>query len=98
MRILFLGNNWVGWQIVAYLREQGEEIVGLVIHPHEKRKYGEEILGSAGVGPSCVFDGSRLRQPETLEAIKALRPHIGISALFGYRVSQDILDVFPSGC
>jgi len=29
MRILFLGNNWVGWQIVRWLRGQGEEIVGV---------------------------------------------------------------------
>ncbi len=98
MRILFLGNNWVGWQIVSCLREQGEEIVGVVIHSPEKRKYGEEIIGSAGVAPSCVFDGSCLRQPETLEAIKALRPEMGVSALFGYIIRQDVLDLFTAGC
>ena len=31
MRILFLGNNRVAWEIVRWLREQDEQIVGLVV-------------------------------------------------------------------
>jgi methionyl-tRNA formyltransferase len=98
MRILFLGNNWVGWQIVSWLKEQGEEIVGVVSHPQERSKYGEEIIHTANVAHACVFDGSRLRQPETVEAIKALRPDIGISALFGYIIHQNVLELLPAGC
>jgi methionyl-tRNA formyltransferase len=98
MRILFLGNSWVGWHIVSWLKEQGEEIVGCVIHPPEKRKYGEEIINSAGVTPPPIFDGSLLHHPETVEAIKRLRADIGISAFFGYIVRQDILNLLPAGC
>ena len=97
MRILFLGNNWVGWQVLQWLREQNEQIVGLVVHPSHKRKYGDEIMNSAQVSPAHIFDGSQLRQPEVLQAIEALRPDIGLSVLFGYILRPEFLDLFPAG-
>jgi methionyl-tRNA formyltransferase len=97
MRILFLGNNWVGWQVVKWLKEQNEQIVGLVIHPPEKQKYGDEIVKNAHVDLAHIFDGSQLCQRETLEAIKALQPDIGLSILFGHILKQEFLDLFPDG-
>lgn len=97
MRILFLGNNWVGWQIVKWLKERNEEIVGLVIHPSQKRKYGDEIVGSAQVSPKNVFDGSQLHKRNVTDLIKALHPDIGLSVLFGYLLQPKFLDLFPAG-
>lgn len=97
MRVLFLGNNWVAWQIVAWLRQQEEEIVGLVMHPPERRKYGEEITRSAGVEPSRILDGSQLRRADVTEAIRALQPDIALSVFFGYILRPRFLDLFPAG-
>jgi methionyl-tRNA formyltransferase len=97
MRILFLGNNWVGWQVVHWLREQNEQVVGLVIHPSHRRKYGDEIIISAQVNPAYIFDGLHLCQRQTLQAIKALRPDIGLSVLFGYILRPEFLNLFPAG-
>jgi len=98
MRILFLGNNWVGWQVLSWLKEQGEEIVGLVIHPPDRRDYGAEIINSVQVDPTFIFDASQLPQPVTAKKIAALRPNIGISAFFGYILCPDFLDLIPGGC
>lgn len=98
MRILFLGNNWVGWQVVQWLKEQGEDIVGLVLHPPEKAKYRQEIVETARLDPARVFDGARLREAETLAALEELRPEIAISGLFGYILRQEFLDIIPLGC
>lgn len=97
MRILILGNNWVAWQVVRWLRDQSEQIVGLVVHPPNKRKYGNEIISSARVDPRCVFDGSLLRQPEVLQKIKELQPDIGLSVYFGYILRSEFLNIFPMG-
>ena len=70
MRIFFLGNNWVGWQVIEWLKEQGEQIVGLALHPPRKRKYGDEIIQNAQVSPEHIFDGTQLHQPKVLERIK----------------------------
>jgi len=97
MRIFFLGNNWVGWQVVEWLQEQDEQIVGLAIHPERKRKYGDEIIRSAQMSPECIFDGSQLHQPKVLKVIKELHPDIGVSVLFDYILQPKLLDLFPAG-
>jgi methionyl-tRNA formyltransferase len=97
MRILYLGNNWVGWQVLKWLKEQGEEIAGLVIHPPRKQKYAKEILRAAGLPAAKVFDGSRLAQPEVMAAIRKLAPDIGLSVLFDYILKPEFLSIFPQG-
>ena len=96
MRILVFANNWVGWQIIDWLRSHGEQIVGLVLHPPERRRYGEEMIGSAGIDRRSIFDGSRLKHGDTAVAIRELRPDIGISAFFGYILRRDILELMLS--
>jgi len=97
VRIVYLGNNWVGWQILRWLKEQNEEIVGLVIHPPSKQKYTKEILQVADLPSERVFDGSQLHNPELLAAIRKLAPDIGLSVLFDYILRREFLDIFPRG-
>lgn len=97
MRILFLGNNWLSWQILKWLREEGEVVVGLVIHPPCKCKYGDEILDAAGLDSSEVFEGSYLQKPKTIKAIEGLNPDIGISVLFDYILGPEFLSIFKKG-
>jgi methionyl-tRNA formyltransferase len=97
MRVLFMGNNWVGWQVVQWLRGQNVELAGLVLHPPKKRKYGDEIIAAAGVSPERIFDGSTLRQPETMQAISALSPDLAISIYFGYILKPELIDIFGEG-
>ena len=97
MRILFLGNNWLGWQVLHWLKEEGESIVGLVVHPLHKRKYGEELLRTAALTPDTIFDGSCLKQTETLHAIRDLRADIALSVLFGYILVEEYTAMFPAG-
>jgi len=97
MRIVVFGNNWVGWQVVDWLRRQQEELVGLVIHPAAKQRYGPAVIESAGVPASCIFDGSQFHQPAVVNAIKALRADLALSVFFDYLVPPELLRLFPSG-
>lgn len=97
MRVLFFGNNWVAWQVVEWLRRQREELAGLVLHPARQRRYGSEIIRSARVPASRVFDGSQLRKPEVVAAIRALRADLALSVFFDYMLRPDLLRVFPKG-
>lgn len=98
MRILFLGNNWVGWQVARWLQENGEQIVGAVVHPPVRERHAAEIVRSADLEAARVFDGSRLRSVEVMKAIGALRPELGVAVFFGYVLSQAFLDLLPLGC
>ena len=92
-----MGNNWVGWQIMRYLKERDEHIVGLVVHPKHKQRYGENIVESARLNSALIFDGSKLRERDIFQAIKTLKPDIGLSIFFGYVLSKEIIDLFPLG-
>jgi methionyl-tRNA formyltransferase len=97
MRIIYFGNNRLGYQILKWLKEQDENIIGLVIHPVKNRKYGDEIVSSSGLGQTVIFDGSRLNDIKVIKAIRDLNPQIGISALFGYILKPELLQLFPGG-
>lgn len=97
MRVFLLPNNWVGWQLTRWLKDQGEEIVGLAMHPSCRRAYGEQILESAGVDLSRVFDGSRLRDDGTVAEIRKLNADVAISLFFDYIFKPSFIDLFPSG-
>lgn len=97
MRILYLGNNWVGWQVLQWLKDQGEDLVGLVIHQPQKQKFSEEILQVAALPADRIFDGSLLKEVEIRKAITRLTPDIGLSILFDYILTPDFLDIFRHG-
>lgn len=97
MQILYMGNNWVGWQVLQWLVEQGETIVGLVLHPSEKQKYGLEMLATANLPTNQVFDAGDLRSPATLEAIERLNADIALSVYFGYILKPEFLHLFSNG-
>lgn len=95
MRICLFANNKVGWKVAEFLRQQGEDIVALVVHPPARRKFGDEIIAAAGADESCVFDGSTLQESATIDAVRKLDPQIGISAFFGYILQSQWLEMFP---
>jgi len=98
MRILYLGNNWLGLKALEWLKAQGAQIVGLVAHPEKTARYRDEILRASGLPESAIIDGSRLKRASVLESVAALKPDLGLSVLFGYIVRKPFLDLLPSGC
>ncbi len=97
MRIFFLGNNRLACDCMEWLRGQGEEVVGMALHPPGKRAHGDRLVAAAGLDPDRIFDGSRLREPQVREAIRALRPDVGLSVLWSYILKPEFLQLFPSG-
>ncbi len=97
MRILFLGNNRVGWQVVRWLREQNEEIVGLIVHPSHKQRYRDEIIRSAEVRSEHIFDALQLRERDVLKAVNGLHPDTALSVFFGYILRPEFISLFPAG-
>jgi methionyl-tRNA formyltransferase len=97
MRILFLANNWLGWQILKWLKDERETIVGVVMHPPENQKYGKEIISAAQLPSSRIFSGETLKDPEVLRNISRLKPDIGVSILFGYVLIDKFINIFTKG-
>jgi methionyl-tRNA formyltransferase len=98
MRIFCLCNNWLGWQALKWLRQQGDEIVGLAVHPEARGKFGNEIRLEVANTSCLVVDGSRLKEPAALGQVRNLQPDIAVSVLFAYVLSPDFIGLFPRGC
>jgi methionyl-tRNA formyltransferase len=97
MRVLFLGNNSAAVKVMEWLRGQGVEIAGLVVHPETRQKFAAELVAVSGVPPERIFDGSKLRDPATLAHVSALGAEIGISVYFGYLLTGEFLRTFANG-
>ena len=97
MRIFCLANNWVGWQVLSWLQQQSDEIVGLALHPFGRQKYEDQIRHALQLPPDRVFDGSQLNQPDTLAQISALHADIALSVFFGYILRQPFIEMFSRG-
>ena len=98
MRILFLGNNWVGWQVAHWFSQQGENIVGAVVHPEHRQKYRGEIITSLAIPREMIFEGNQLADSTVLDAIAALKPDLAVSIFFGYILRPAFLNLPSAGC
>ncbi len=97
MRVVLFGNNWLCWQAARHLAESATEVCALVLHPHAKQRYADDIIGAAGLPAERIFYGDSLHDKATIDALRAFAPELGLSVLFDYILKRDVLDVFPRG-
>ena len=97
MRVVLLVNNWLGWKVTEWLRQSGTDIAALVIHPPDRRTYGEETVRAAGLGQDAIFGAESLQDEVTLQRLGALRADLAVSILFGYLLRPPFLSLFPHG-
>jgi methionyl-tRNA formyltransferase len=98
MRVLYLGNNWLGWELLKIIRQHGDEITTLVVHPPERCKFGTEIIETAGVDSDQILEAATLASPAALSVIRKAAPEIAVSVMFGYILRPNFLHLFPRGC
>lgn len=98
MRLVYLGNNRLAWRILDWLYARQERIVGLVLHPAARRKYGPEMMDVAALSRECVFEAGQLTDRAALDRLKALQPDMALSVLFGHILRPPFIDLFSRGC
>jgi methionyl-tRNA formyltransferase len=96
MRVACFANNRVGLEVVRILAERGE-LVALVVHPEDARRFGPEILAAASLPPDEVFLASDLERPEVRDRLFARDLEIGVSAFYGYILRPALFERFARG-
>lgn len=97
-RVLYMGNNLVALQVLRWLKGRNENIVGLVVHPPEKRKYGEEIIHTSGLPTELIFSETDINQASFLDRMRELKPDIILSIFFGYILRKEFIQIPSMGC
>jgi len=102
MRIAFMGTPEFALRSLAALLDAGREVAGVFCQPDRPRGRGNKLAPPPVKALALewgvpVFQFERLRAPEGVAALRALRPDLVVTAAFGQILSQDLLDVPPMG-
>jgi len=95
MRVVFLGNGEVAVRAVELLRELGDEIALLVVHPHENAAMRDELIATADVADDFVFEAYQMQDPAFLDVVAGADADVTLSVKFGYRIKGPFLELFP---
>lgn len=95
-KIVLLANDRVGLEITKYLKQQKENIVGLVLHPKYKAKLSDKIRNI--VKTKNIFYADQINSWRYLDKIKKLKPDIALLMWFGYVLKREFIELFPLGC
>jgi methionyl-tRNA formyltransferase len=96
VRIVFFGNNWLGWQTLRWLVEQGETIAALVPHAKDETNWRDELIRVVGSSVP-IIEPKDLQKPETIAQLKSLKADLGLSVLFKHWLKKEALSVFSKG-
>ncbi|MCM3767974.1 methionyl-tRNA formyltransferase [Neobacillus niacini] len=102
-KIVFMGTPDFSVPILRQIIEDGYEVIGVVTQPD--RPVGrKKVLTPPPVKVEAVKQGipvlqpEKIRQPEELEKIIALKPDLIITAAFGQILPKQLLDAPAHGC
>ncbi|MDQ6768460.1 MAG: methionyl-tRNA formyltransferase [Gemmatimonadota bacterium] len=102
MRVLFWGTPEFAAAPLRALIGEGFEVVGVVTQPDKPQGRSREIIPSpvkqiATEEEIPLFQPKNAREPELLEALKAIKPDISIVVAYGHILPQKIIDLPPKG-
>jgi len=103
MRIVFMGTPEFSVPPLEYLIRSEYQIVGVYTQPDRPTGRGQTLEQSpvkkVALGHSLeVFQPARLRNPDEVQHLAALRPDLILVAAFGQILPQSVLDIPPFGC
>lgn len=102
-RVVFLGSGGFAVPTLDRLAHMAEvELVGVVTAPDRPAGRGGKLLAvpvaqAARNRGLPLLQPSRIRAPDAIEAIRALRPDLGVLADYGQIVPQALIDIPPHG-
>ncbi len=96
-RLVFLGNNALAVRVLRFLKTQPQQLAGLVVHPKGKSKKRLEIVRISKLAKSAIFLGDSINNSQTIKAIRALKPDLLVSVMFGFILKREILGVAKYG-
>ena len=103
MRIVFMGTPDIAATCLKELLAKGFDVVGVYTQPDRPKGRGMKLVFSpvkevALAENIPVFQPENFREPETVEALAALKPDVIAVVAYGRILPQKVLDIPPEGC
>lgn len=93
MKIVFIGNNRVGMEVLSWLVSEGEQICGLVVHPDDRARHKKEIVEVAGLPSEYIKEAPFLLTTGGAEWLRRMEPDLVLSVFFGYILPPEIIGI-----
>ena len=102
MRILFMGTPDFAVASLRRLVEDGHELCGVLTQPDKPKNRGHKLTPTpvkeyAITKNLAVYQPVTLRNDESLELVRSLRPELIVVAAYGKLLPEEILNVPPRG-
>lgn len=103
MRIVFMGTPEIAATCLNRILEDGAQVVGVYTQPDRPKNRGMKLAFSPVKETALrynlpVFQPETFRDPETVEALRALKPDVIAVVAYGRLLPQTVLDIPPKGC
>jgi methionyl-tRNA formyltransferase len=98
MRILLMLDYWIGLQVAKYLKEENENIVGLVINPPHLQICPKEIIQVLNLPKEDIIEGPQLQTEQGIEKVRNLKPDIILAVGCGIIFRPELIAIPPKGC
>ena len=103
MRIVFMGTPDFSVPILEALVSAGHQVAGVITQPDKPKGRGKAVLmtpvkeKALELGLS-VYQPARVREPESVELLRGLKPDVMVVAAFGQILPKSVLEIPPLGC
>lgn len=103
LRILFMGTPEFACPTLQKLIDRGENVIAVVTQPDRPKGRGQQLQQPpvkllAEQHGIPVLQPIKVRLPEVVESIRALRPDLIVVVAFGQILPKSLLDIPPQGC
>jgi methionyl-tRNA formyltransferase len=102
MRVVFLGSGSFAIPSLEALLAAGHEVVAVVTQPDREKGRGRELTPPplkpvAAARGLKVLQPRRVREPESVAALKALAPEVQVVVAYGQILPRAVIDIAPRG-
>jgi methionyl-tRNA formyltransferase len=103
MKILLMADYRGGYQITQYLKEQKEDIVGLVVHPpcvegFLNKGYTQKIKELLNLPEERIFVWDSIKSGERLAEVRALNPDLILTMFCCGLLAPEVIAIPKHGC
>lgn len=103
MKIVFMGTPEFAVPSLKMLVEEGYEIAAVVTQPDKPKGRGNKMAAPPVKEFALehnieVLQPQKIKTPEFVETIRAIKPDLLVTAAYGKILSKDLLEVPPFGC
>lgn len=104
MRVVFIGTGDIGLPVLRWLIESREhELIGVVTQPdkpvgRDQRVQAPPIKAALEGSPVPVLQPERIKRPEAIDAIRALKPEAIVVMAYGQILPRAVLEIPTVAC